>query len=102
MVAIDESSTQFDYFSGNYLQFEKDFYRYSKLQTPLTFLADDIIHFMKSNQTNFFRLNGKNAKDKRDHYFYFKVKMHEDNKQVVTYEYVGHRYYATIGVGYYE
>ena len=38
-----KNELQMDYFSENYRKFESDFYRYSALDTPLTFLTDDIM-----------------------------------------------------------
>jgi len=43
------------------------------MDVPLTFLIDDILRTMAINQKNYFKLNKENAKDGRDHYFYFKV-----------------------------
>lgn len=68
-----EDKLQIDYFSDSYIKFEEDFQKYSAMNTPLTFLIDDILRTMAMNQTNYFRLNKKNAKDGRDHYFYFEV-----------------------------
>ncbi|CCI87540.1 Putative uncharacterized protein [Lactobacillus gigeriorum DSM 23908 = CRBIP 24.85] len=38
-----ENRLQLDYFSDSYKKFESDFYRFSALKTPLTFLTDDIL-----------------------------------------------------------
>ena len=62
-----------DYFSEDYIRFEEDFQKYSAMDIPLTFLVDDILRTMAMNQKNYFKLNKENAKDKRDHYFYFKI-----------------------------
>ncbi len=43
---FQRNQLQFAYFTPNYLQFEKDFYEYSALDTPLTFLTDDILQSM--------------------------------------------------------
>jgi len=43
------------------------------MDIPLTFLVDDILRTMAMNQKNYFKLNKENAKDGRDHYFYFKI-----------------------------
>jgi hypothetical protein len=64
---------QMDYFSEDYIRFEEDFQKYSAMDIPLTFLVDDILRTMAMNQKNYFKLNKKNAKDGRDHYFYFKI-----------------------------
>jgi hypothetical protein len=39
----------------------------------LTFLIDDILRTMAINQKNYFVLNKENAKDGRDHYYYFEI-----------------------------
>ena len=62
-----------DYFSEDYIRFEEDFQKYSAMDIPLTFLVDDILRTMAMNQKNYFKLNKENAKDGRDHYFYFKI-----------------------------
>lgn len=80
---------QFDYFSDNFHQFEMDYYRYSLLDIPLTFLTDDFLHFLSERQTNYFCLNAVHAKDKKNHFFYFQVKK---RKNSYCYVYVGHRY----------
>lgn len=73
------NALQMDYFSESYRQFETDFYRYSALDIPLTFLTDDILLSMSKSQKNYFKLNKENAKDNKDHYFIFKIEsMTED------------------------
>ena len=86
---INQNDIQFDYFSENFHRFEEDFYKYSLLDIPLTFITDDILHVMTSNQRSYFRLNQQKAKDKRDHYFLFKVTMVESTR---SYKYIGHQY----------
>ena len=68
-----------DYFSDDYIRFEEDFQKYSAMDIPLTFLIDDILRTMAINQKNYFKLNKENAKDGRDHYFYFKIQLTNDN-----------------------
>ena len=63
MNKLYKNSFQFDYFSDNFIAFEKDFYRYSNINVPLTFLADDILEHMISTKNNYFRINAKNCKD---------------------------------------
>lgn len=92
MNTIDKNSIQFDYFSNNYKQFEDDFYTFSDINIPLTFLTDDILKMMTRTKKSYFRLNSLNSKDKKDHYFIFKLHTQADNKQVLRYEYVGHKY----------
>lgn len=69
-----ENKLQMDYFSEDYIRFEEDFQKYSSMDVPLTFLVDDILRTMAMNQKNYFKLNKENAKDGRDHYFYFIIK----------------------------
>ena len=82
MNKLNQHEVQFDYFSSNYDQFEKDFYKYSALNVPLTFLTDDILSLMANNNSNFFRLTAYKSKDKRDHYFFFKIQTPLENKMV--------------------
>lgn len=89
--ALYKDQLQIDYFSESYLKFEEDFYRYSNLDIPLTFLIDDILREMAMSQKNYFRLNKANSKDGRDHYFIFKIETESDNKTVRKYEYVGRK-----------
>ena len=78
---------QMDYFSDSYRQFEADFYRYSALDTPLTFLTDDILLIMAKSRKNYFKLNKEKATDNRDHYFIFMVEQLEDSKLTKKYIY---------------
>ncbi len=71
---------QLDYFSDSYRRFESDFYRYSALDTPLTFLTDDILLTMAKSGKNYFKLNKENAKDHRDHYFLFTIENTTESK----------------------
>lgn len=88
---IRQNDLQFDYFSENYRRFEEDFYEYSTIGLPLTFITDDLLMSMAGSQKNYFILNRYNALDQRDHYFIFKVKMVEGAKMIRTYEYIGHQ-----------
>ncbi len=45
---IYDDKLQIDYFSDSYLKFEEDFYRYSAMDIPLTFLTDDIMREVDS------------------------------------------------------
>lgn len=54
--------SQLDYFSESYHQFESDFYKYSALDTPLTFLKDDIMLTMAKSMKNYFKLDNEKAK----------------------------------------
>lgn len=85
----EKNSIQFDYYSNNYQNFEKDFYKYSSLNIPLTFLTDDILSLMAGTGNDFFMLNALNAKDKRDHFFYFKKEYLPENPNITKYIYLG-------------
>lgn len=87
---IHQSSVHFDYFSENFNRFKTDYYRYANMNIPLSFLTDDILFAMSESQVNYFRLPSFKAKDNRDHFFIFKVRMQPDNHQVRTYEYIRH------------
>ena len=66
--------------------------KYSALNVPLTFLTDDILSLMVNNNSNFFRLTANKSKDKRDHYFFFKVQTPLENKMVRIFQYIGHKF----------
>lgn len=78
---------QMDYFSDSYRRFESDFYRYSALVIPLTFLTDDILLTMAKSRKNYFKLNKENSKDNRDHYFLFEIEELEESKLTKKYIY---------------
>lgn len=78
---------QMYYFSDNCRKFESDFYRYSALDTPLTFLTDDIMLAMAKSAKNYFKLNKENAKDNRGHYFIFNIENLNDSKLTKKYVY---------------
>lgn len=84
-----ENKLQMDYFSDDYIRFEEDFQKYSIMNVPLTFLIDDILRTMAINQKNYFVLNKENAKDGREHRFYFRVRMERDCPRTRTYAYLG-------------
>lgn len=48
---------QMDYYSESYQDFERDFYRYSNMNIPLTFLTDDILKTMATSRKNYFVLS---------------------------------------------
>lgn len=76
-----------DYFSDSYRKFETDFYKFSALDTPLTFLTDDIMLTIAKSMKNYFKLNKENAKDNRDYYFIFKVETINESKLTRMYSY---------------
>ncbi|HHT7734554.1 TPA: DUF5960 family protein [Streptococcus suis] len=82
-----KNELQLDYFSSSYRQFESDFYRYSALDTPLTFLTDDILLAMAKSMKPYFKLNKEKARDNRDHYFLFSVEVIGDKKLTRKYTY---------------
>ena len=78
---------QMDYYSESYQDFERDFYRYSNMNIPLTFLTDDILKTMATSRKNYFVLNKEKARDNRDHYFIFKVESVKENNLIWKYSY---------------
>ncbi len=78
---------QINYGSQSYIRFETDFYLFSILNIPLTFLIDDILLSMAEAQQNYFILPAKNSRDSRDHYYYFKISTHTHNQFIRVYEY---------------
>ena len=86
---IYDDKLQFDYFSDSYMKFEEDFYKYSNMDIPLTFLTDDILREMAMSQKNYFKLNKENSKDGREHYFYFQIESSKENRTIRCYRYHG-------------
>lgn len=64
---------QIDCFSDYYIRFEENFNKYSVIDVPLTFLIDNFFRTMAINQNNYIKVNRENAKDGRNHYFYFEI-----------------------------
>ncbi len=87
---LHSASVQFDYHSDNFIHFAEDFYKYSNMAIPLSFLVDRILLSMSEAQINYFRLPAKNSNDNRNHFYIFRISMQKDNKQVRTYEYERH------------
>lgn len=87
-----DDKLQLDYFSDSYLRFESDFYKYSALDIPLTFITDDILRTMAMSQKHYFKLNKSKSLDNRDHYFVFSIKMNKDSSGISQYEYQRHRF----------
>lgn len=81
---------QFDYFSENYSRFEEDYYQYSAFDVPLTFITEDLLLSMGEDFRNYFKLPAQQAKDRRNHYFIFKVTSPEGNPEIRLYEYAYH------------
>lgn len=92
MNELQKNKFQFNYFSKDYKKFEEDFYRYASINIPLTFLTDDLLHHMVQTKHEYFMLNAKNSKDGRDHYFLFKKILQNDNNEIETFQYIGHRF----------
>ena len=84
-----ENKLQMDYFSDDYIRFEEDFQKYSAMNGPLTFVIDDMLRTMVINQKNYFVLNKENAKDGREHRFYFRVVTEKEYPRNRTYAYTG-------------
>ncbi|WP_315018619.1 DUF5960 family protein [Abiotrophia defectiva] len=78
---------QMDYYSESYQDFERDFYRYSNMNIPLTFLTDDILKTMATSRKNYFVLNKEKARDNRDHFFIFDISTLEKNPLIYRYSY---------------
>lgn len=78
---------QMDYYSESYQDFERDFYRYSNMNIPLTFLTDDILKTMATSRKNYFVLNKEKSRDNRDHFFIFEVRTLEENPLIYHYTY---------------
>ncbi|HEL2057396.1 TPA: hypothetical protein TY768_000561 [Streptococcus suis] len=78
---------QMDYYSESYHDFERDFYRYSNMNIPLTFLTDDILKTMATPRKNYFVLNKERSKDNRDHFFIFKVESEKESNLTWKYRY---------------
>lgn len=85
---IYDDKLQFDYFSDSYMKFEEDFYKYSNMDIPLTFLTDDILREMAMSQKNYFKLNKENSKDGREHYFYFRIDLCDEHNHSRSYQYI--------------
>lgn len=83
-----EDKLQIDYFSDSYIKFEEYFQKYSAMNITLTFLIDDILRTLALNQTNYFWLNKENAKDGRDHYFYFIIEVSKTEEGVRRFKYL--------------
>ncbi|MCR8969118.1 DUF5960 family protein [Facklamia sp. 7083-14-GEN3] len=84
------NETQFDYFSENYQRFQDDFYRYSKLKVPLSFLEDELLRMMSASTINYFRIPKRHSLDHRDHTFVFKVRTDKANHLIRIYQYHYH------------
>lgn len=91
MSRYDKKTYQFEYFSKSYQNFENDFYKFSNINTPLTFLLDDITHYLESSSKNYFKLSSQFTKDNKNHYFFFERKAIKENKNIVNFSYLEHR-----------
>ena len=78
---------QMDYYSESYQDFERDFYRYSNMNIPLTFLTDDILKTMATSRKNYFVLNKEKARDNLDHFFIFDISTLDENPLIYRYTY---------------
>ncbi len=90
MTELEKNNFQFNYFSENYKKFEEDYYKYSKINIPLTFLTDNILKHMVYTKNKYFRLNAENSSDNQDHYFVFDIVPANENNKIIKFEYVGH------------
>ncbi|CAR95375.1 hypothetical protein [Streptococcus phage phi-m46.1] len=79
---------QMDYYSESYQDFERDFYRYSNMNIPLTFLTDDILKTMATSHKNYFVLPlRKRLGITVDHFFIFDVSTVEEKPLIYHYTY---------------
>ncbi|MDQ0222481.1 DUF5960 family protein [Streptococcus moroccensis] len=84
-----QNQLQIDIRSESFYQLQEDFYRYSTLDTPLTFLIDDILASMAKRQKNYFKLSAQKSQDGYEHRFYFKISSYPENRLVRLYTYTG-------------
>ncbi|HFI0289412.1 TPA: DUF5960 family protein [Streptococcus suis] len=82
LLDFQRNELQMDYSNESYQDFERDFYRYSDMNIPLTFLIDDILKTMAASHKNYFVLNKEKSLDNRDHYFIFQIETLDDNKLI--------------------
>ncbi|EHI69812.1 DUF5960 family protein [Streptococcus ictaluri] len=86
---FNQNNYQIDFFSPSYRAFENDFYKYSTLEIPLTFLIDDILLAMVTSKKNYFKLSKEKSSDQQDHYFFFERTALPENPFVYLYHYLG-------------
>ena len=84
---FQRNQLQMDYYSESYQDFECDFYRYSNMNIPLTFLTDDILKTMATSRKNYFVLNEEKSRDNCDHFFIFEVSTVDENPLIYHYTY---------------
>lgn len=76
-----------DYFSSSFLKLEEDFQKFYKEDIPVTYLTDDMLLTMISQDTNYFRLHKTKSRDGADHFFYFNIRIPKDNPKARVFEY---------------
>lgn len=82
---------QFDYFSHNFRQFQKDYYHYAFIQIPLIYLQQQVLtRMVVYDAAHCFLLPAVKAKDCRDHYFIFRRRHVEETTPVMVYQYAHH------------
>ncbi len=84
-----QNQLQMDVRSAAFYHLQEDFYRYSTLDIPLTFLIDDLLASMAKQQKNYFILHAQKSIDRQEHRFYFEVSSYRENHLVRLYTYVG-------------
>lgn len=89
---IRHHQVQLDYSHDTLARLGEDFYRYSRLDIPLTFLLSDILEMMATTYQSYFKLGAAHASDGRDHYFHFKVRTVKEVHLIRVYQYVGHSF----------
>ncbi|KXT81498.1 DUF5960 family protein [Streptococcus panodentis] len=86
---FSSNELQFDYFSDNYRQFQQDFYRFSNLSQPLSFMEEDLLLHMAGRQSSYFKLSKSKSLDQKDHYFHFSISSPADTPCLKIYHYQG-------------
>lgn len=89
---IRQHQVQLDYSHDTLARLGSDFYRYSRLDIPLTFLLSDILEMMATTYQSYFKLAAVQASDGRDHYFHFTVRTTQEVHLIRIYQYVGHSF----------
>lgn len=82
--------SQFDYFSRNFCQFQKDYYRYALIRVPLIYVQHDILCMIERDKERWFKLPASKACDYRDHYFVFDRCPVQKESELVIYQYRRH------------
>ena len=63
-------------YTESYLRFETEYYKYVRIDKPLTMTIPDIERMMEQLNIYHFVVSARHTLDGRDHYFYFKKSEH--------------------------